>query len=196
MKICKTMVLLLLVCACSQNKPVVQSNPEIPPIYVSKTASSISIRNDTVYENNEKYSGYLLQFQSNKVDTLSIAGYYQGLQSGLAKKWYSKNSVMEERQYLAGEKNGKQIAFWENGNKKFEFEAVKDMYQGVLKEWNQEGNLVHLANYKEGQEEGTQKLWYDNGKVRANYVIKNGKRYGLLGTKNCRNVSDSIFIVR
>jgi antitoxin component YwqK of YwqJK toxin-antitoxin module len=59
-----------------------------------------------------------------------------------------------------------------------------------------DGKLIHLANYKNGQEEGTQKLWYDNGKIRANYVIKNGKRYGLLGTKNCINVSDSIFIVK
>ena len=59
-----------------------------------------------------------------------------------------------------------------------------------------EGKLFHLATYKNGQEEGTQKMWYDNDKIRANYYIIDGKRYGLLGTKNCKNVSDSIFIVR
>jgi antitoxin component YwqK of YwqJK toxin-antitoxin module len=53
-----------------------------------------------------------------------------------------------------------------------------------------------LAHFKDGQEEGSQKLWYDNGKIRANYVIIKGKRYGLLGTKNCKNVSDSIFVVK
>ena len=29
---------------------------------------------------------------------------------------------------------------------------------------------------------------------KSNYFIKNDRRYGLLGTKNCENVSDSIFI--
>ena len=54
------------------------------------------------------------------------------------------------------------------------------------------GNLFHLAHYKNGQEEGVQKLWYENGKIRANYIILNGKRFGLLGTKNCLNVKDSL----
>jgi antitoxin component YwqK of YwqJK toxin-antitoxin module len=48
-------------------------------------------------------------------------------------------------------------------------------------------------NYQKGHEEGEQKWWYDNGKIKANYIIKDGRRYGLLGTKNCINVSDSIF---
>ncbi|MGB4742170.1 MAG: toxin-antitoxin system YwqK family antitoxin, partial [Flavobacteriaceae bacterium] len=98
--------------------------------------------------------------------------------------------------YKNGQKNGKQVAYFDNGNKKFEFIAVNDIYEGELKEWNIRGDLIHLATYKNGQEEGTQKMWYDNGKIRANYVMKNGKRYGLLGTKNCTNVSDSIFRIK
>ena len=79
-------------------------------------------------------------------------------------------------------------------NKKFEFVANDDTYEGEMKQWNVDEQLIHLANFKNGQEEGSQKLWYDNGKIRANYVIIKGKRYGLLGTKNCRNVSDSIIV--
>ena len=97
---------------------------------------------------------------------------------------------------LSNLKNGKQIAYWENNKKKFEFTAKDDAYEGELKEWAFNGTLTHLAHYVNGQEEGSQKLWYDNGKIRANYVIKNGKRFGLLGTKNCKNVSDSIFVVQ
>jgi antitoxin component YwqK of YwqJK toxin-antitoxin module len=93
-------------------------------------------------------------------------------------------------------KNGKQIAYWDNGKKRFQFEAVNDTYEGALKEWDYNGNLFHLAHYKNGQEEGVQKLWNENGKIRANYIILNGKRFGLLGTKNCKNVSDSIIVVK
>ncbi len=111
-------------------------------------------------------------------------------------KYYNNKQLMEYREFRNGMKNGKQIAYWDNGKKRFQFKAVNDTYEGVLKEWDYNGNLFHLAHYKNGQEEGVQKLWYENGKIRANYIILNGKRFGLLGTKNCKNVSDSIIVVK
>ena len=113
----------------------------------------------------------------------------------VSKKYYPNKQLMEYREFRNDMKNGKQLAYWDNGHKRFEFVAVNDTYEGELKEWDYNGNLFHLAHYKNGQEEGVQKLWYDNGKIRANYVIIKGRRYGLLGTKNCKNVSDSIFVV-
>ncbi|MDB5223241.1 MAG: hypothetical protein JWN83_1908 [Chitinophagaceae bacterium] len=186
---------LLLICSCSQNRSrqTVFSN-QVIKTYVLKSASTI--KNDTVFMSGKKYSGFLFQLHSDNTDTAFLEGYYNGLQSGVTKKWYAGKKLMEERYYYDGKKNGKQIAFWENGNKRFEFIANNDTYEGEMKEWNVDGRLIHVANFKNGQEEGTQKLWYDNGKIRANYVIIKGKRYGLLGTKNCRNVSDSIFIVK
>ena len=112
------------------------------------------------------------------------------------KKWYPNKKLMEERTYRNGMKNGAQTAFWDNGNKRFEFVAVDDRCEGELREWDYQGKLFHLAHFKNGQEEGEQKLWYENGKIRANYIIISGRRYGLLGTKNCKNVSDSIFVVQ
>lgn len=190
--------LFLLVCSCSQNKSksVVFSYPFIPKIYTPKSSSNISSKNDTIFFNKEKYSGYLYELNPVNTDTILIEAYFDGLQNGISKKWYNTKKMMERRYYRNGKKNGKQIAFWENGFKKFEFTAKDDAYEGEMKEWNIDGKLIHLANYQNGQENGTQKLWYDNGKIRANYVIIDGKRYGLLGTKNCRNVSDSIFIVK
>ena len=73
----------------------------------------------------------------------------------------------------------------------YQFES--DEYQGTCKEWNEKGLLVKQMNYHQGHELGSQKWWYDNGKIKANYIIQNGRRFGLLGTKNCINVTDSIF---
>jgi antitoxin component YwqK of YwqJK toxin-antitoxin module len=112
------------------------------------------------------------------------------------KKFYPNKQLMEIREFKNDMKNGKQLAFWDNGNKRFEYTAKNDMNEGALMEWDYNGKLFHLAHYKNGQEEGVQKLWYENGKIRANYIIVNGRRYGLLGTKNCKNVSDSIFIIK
>ena len=114
----------------------------------------------------------------------------------ITKKYFPNKQLMEYREFVNEMKNGKQVAYWDNGNKRFEFVAKDDAYEGELKEWDYNGKLFHLAHYKNGQEEGVQKLWYENGKIRANYVIINGRRFGLLGTKNCKNVSDSIFVVK
>lgn len=182
-------ILILLACYCSKNEPIV------PKIYHLKSSKEITILNDVVYLNKHKYSGFLYELYPNK-DTISSESFINGKLSGICKKWYPNNQLMEKRFYFNGRKNGKQIAYWKNGNQRFEFYAKNDAYEGELREWSFDKKLTHLAHFKDGQEEGSQKLWYNNGKIRANYVIRNGKRYGLLGTKNCKNVSDSIFVVK
>lgn len=112
------------------------------------------------------------------------------------KKYYPNQQLMEYREYRNGMKNGIQISYWDNGNKRFEYIAKNDAYEGELREWDYNGKLFHLGHYMNGQEEGVQKLWYENGKIRSNYVIHDGRRFGLLGTKNCKNVSDSIFLTK
>ncbi|MEZ4902552.1 MAG: toxin-antitoxin system YwqK family antitoxin [Spirosomataceae bacterium] len=185
-------ILLVLAEACSQQEA---DTPLTPAMYVAKNSKEVEWIQDTLYVNHQKYSGFVYEFAENQKDTLLIEGFVGGLLNGVAKKYYPNGQLMEYRHYKAGEKHGKQVAFWENGKKRFEFVAVNGVYEGQFKEYSVEGKLFHLATYKNGQE-GPQKMWYDNGKIRANYVIRNGKRYGLLGTKNCKNVSDSIFVVR
>lgn len=181
--------LVLLACHCTK------IDPQVPKTFIDKSANELSFLNDVVYLNKDKYSGFLYQLYPNK-DTFSLEGFLDGKLSGISKKWYPNRQLMERRSYVDGKKHGEQIAYWENGNKRFEFTAENDEYEGQLKEWTMAGKLSHLANFKKGHEEGTQKMWYDNGKIKANYVIVKGKRYGLLGTKNCVNVSDSIFMVK
>lgn len=178
-------------CSCKNKIDEAVVYQSIPASFVLK-AVTIS-KNNLLYVEDKIYSGYVYKLHPETADTLLIESYYNGLKEGVSKKWYADHELMEMRHYSSGKKNGKQIAFWNNGNKRFEYIAKNDAYEGELKEWNNDGLLFHLAHYVNGQEEGAQKLWYDNGKIRANYVIINGKRYGLLGTKNCVNVSDSIF---
>ncbi|PDS21652.1 toxin-antitoxin system YwqK family antitoxin [Flavobacterium branchiophilum] len=172
-----------------------KKEPKVPHIFQLKSAKMVHFVNDVAFVNQQKFSGYLYDLYPNK-DTVSVEGFINGKLWGRCRKWYPNQQLMEERFYYQGRKNGTQTAYWDNGNKRFEFVAKDDAYQGELKEWSFDGKLSHVGHFKEGQEEGSQKMWYDTGKIRANYVIKNGKRYGLLGTKNCKNVSDSIFVVK
>jgi antitoxin component YwqK of YwqJK toxin-antitoxin module len=190
--------MLMLVFSCSKSDSK-EDDFKITPIlqtYTLKTSPSISVLNGIIFLADKKYDGFLYELYPNSKDTVSIEGFSNGFLHGMFKKWYPNGQLAEERTYSLGEKNGEQISYWQNGHKRFEFTAQKDISEGEMREWNSDGRLIHLANYTNGQEEGAQKLWYDNGKIRANYVIKDGKRYGLLGTKNCINVSDSIFVVK
>ncbi len=188
-------MLMLLFSSCAKQDPVATSvfnYQEIPSTYIKQSDSSLQYINNEVYVNGKKYSGFVYLLNSNNQDTLLLEGYFEGKQEGVQKKWYLNKQIFEIRFYKEGWKHGPQVSFFENGQKRFEFVAVKDAYEGELKEWNRNGQLIHFGTYVQGQEEGKQQLWYDNGKIRANYVIKNGKRYGLLGTKNCKNVSDTV----
>ena len=108
------------------------------------------------------------------------------------KKYFPSGKIMEIRHVQNGVRQGLQTAFWENGHKRFENTAVNDAYEGELKEWAENGQLFHLSHYKNGQEDGVQKMWHINGKIRSNFVIIQGRRYGLLGTKNCINVNEKL----
>lgn len=108
------------------------------------------------------------------------------------KKYFPSGKIREIRHLKNGVRQGLQTAYWENSRKRFEYIAVNDAYEGELKEWTENGQLFHLAHYKKGQEEGIQKMWHANGKIRSNFIIIKGRRYGLLGTKNCKNLNEKL----
>ena len=101
---------------------------------------------------------------------------------------------MEQRYYVQGVKTGTLKRYWSNGKIQAIYFFANGEYQGTCREWNPEGKLVREMNYERGHESGSQKQWYDDGSIRSNYIIRNDRRYGLLGTKNCINVSDSVGI--
>lgn len=191
-KICLVPVVFLL--ACSTN---VQPGKEryianiIPENYLLLSSTEIAWKQDTIYCKGIKFSGYGYTLYPNS-DTLSLQGYWQGLQEGLTKKWYPNRQLAEYRMYVSGKKEGVHKAWWPNGAMKFLFTVSNDAYTGDLQEWNIERVLVKWFHYKDGQELGSQRLWWDDGSVRANYVIRNGKKYGLIGVKLCSNPYDSI----
>ena len=191
-------ILLFSLFSCTENRGTVIKSTSIiiPAIYKSSTTEGLLFHQDTLWLNNEPYSGYIFELVPNKTDTLFFAGYKKGLLEGEFRKWFPNKQLWEKRMYVEGKKNGLQQSYWENGIKRFEFIAKDDAYEGEMKEWAQDGLLVHLSNYVNGQEDGTQQSWYSNGKIKSNYFIIKGKRYGLLGTKNCKNVSDSIFNIK
>jgi antitoxin component YwqK of YwqJK toxin-antitoxin module len=154
---------------------------------------SVTTQGGITYVNTKKYSGLLYRLYPNSTDTIELRNYKEGREHGYWKQFYTGKILKELRFFDDGRKEGPYEGWWENGNRKFDYVFRNDEYEGTCREWSADKRLTREMNYHLGHEEGSQKVWYDNGKIRSNYIITDGRRYGLLGTKNCSNVSDSIF---
>ncbi len=181
--------------SCKPHKDVVESAPKIaktvPWQFLKFSDRHLSKHQDTLYYEDKFYSGYLYDLYENN-DTSILKSYFNGVEEGFQKKWYPKGQLEELRFYINGKKEEIQQGWWPNGNLRFYFTAYNDEYSGEFKEWMENGLLVKCFHYKNGYEEGSQKLWWANGKIRANYVIKAGRKFGLLGYRICENPYDSI----
>jgi antitoxin component YwqK of YwqJK toxin-antitoxin module len=160
---------------------------------INAEAPGIKALNGIVYYNEQLFNGTLFALFPNSNDTAAIMNFHNGREDGVWKKKYANNALEEKREFKNGKKTGEYIAWWPNGNKKLRYEFKEGEYEGTCYEWNEQGQMTKEANYKAGYEDGLQKIFYNNGKIHSNFVVVNGRRYGLLGTKNCINVSDSIF---
>lgn len=149
----------------------------------------ISFENTGVLYQGKPFSGKLYTLDPQTQDTLKIESYLKGNRHGKWVQYFPEHVLKEFRSFVQGKKIGAFVQYFPTGKKQQEYHFQNDEYQGLAREWNERGVLIREMHYEAGQEEGSQKLFYDDGQVRANYVMKNGRRFGLLGTKNCVNVS-------
>ena len=170
------------------NRPVSESERMIN----SKTGK-LEMQNGLMYESGSLYSGAIYTLYAGTKDTAEVTGFISGKEHGTWKKFFPNGKLKAIREYGNGKKIGEYIAWWDNGNRMVDYLFANDEYNGTCKEWNRDGIMIKEMNYKKGYEDGMQRSWFDNGKIRANYKMIEGRRYGLLGTKNCVNASDSIF---
>jgi antitoxin component YwqK of YwqJK toxin-antitoxin module len=186
-------ILFLLSCQSKNNRSEneVRIAKMVPGNYVNASDTLLNSHQDTIYYGNVFFTGYRYELYPDG-DTAVLESFFNGVEEGVQRKWYPGNLLAEERFYINGKKEGTHHGWWPNGNPKFEFAAVNNEYKGEFKEWYVSGLLGKQFHYRNGQEEGSQRLWWDNGTVRANYVIKHGKKYGLIGLKACINPYDSV----
>ena len=166
-------------------------NNAVPNVVINSKDSFLQMHQDTVFFQEKKFSGTIFNLYPNG-DTSMTAHYFNGLEHGILKKWYPNKQLAESRSFQAGKKEGKHIGFWEDGKPKFEFYFTKGEHDGIANEWYSNGQAYKAFHYTMGYETGSQKMWWENGVIRANYVVKQGRRYGLIGLKLCMTPQDSL----
>lgn len=170
-----------------------ESPEEKNMIYYNLNTIRLEENNGLVFHDGKHFSGMIYSFYQGTKDTAEIIGFKDGKEHGEWKQFFPNGKLASQRFFNKGVKVKTLKEWWDNGNMKVSGSFLKGENNGEYKEWNREGRLVKEMHYKMGYEEGSQRQFYDNGKIRSNYIVSHGKRYGLLGTKNCVNVTDSIF---
>ncbi len=188
------MAVLIVSCQPAGKRPVAETKiaKVIPAVYIPAADTGFATHQDTLYYRGHFFTGYRYRLYENG-DSAALQGYFNGMEEGWQRKWYPGGQIAEERFYINGKKEGLHRGWWPDGKPKFLFTAAGDEYEGEFREWYASGLLGKAFHYHGGYEEGSQKLWWDNGTIRANYVIRNGKKYGLIGLKTCVNPYDSVY---
>ncbi len=161
----------------------------VPDITTDAAADGFEQKGARLLLNDAPYSGFTSSYFGNG-RLKSKTGYFQGLKEGISILYYEDGSIREERYYLKNNKHGNHLGYWPDGAAKFSYHFQNGFLEGEAREWYQSGQPYRFFTYQKGKESGSQKMWESDGKIRANYVVKNNHRYGLIGLKNCKSVSD------
>jgi antitoxin component YwqK of YwqJK toxin-antitoxin module len=98
---------------------------------------------------------------------------------------YENGRLKREASYRGDKLDGVVRGWYDNGAPKFELHYRRGVSEGEQREWYPTGQLYTLFTHHTGHEAGQQRMWNSDGSIRSNYVIKDGKRFGLLGAMGC-----------
>ena len=179
-RLCFSCVILLV--SCTETETLVS--------VFHKNEIKLKTKHGVTYRSGNPFSGRVINLKG--LDTVSVSEYLNGKEHGIWKSFYPNRQLKTKRSFKNGRKTDQFLAWWSNGNKKFVFQFEQNEHHGTCLKWFETGEKLSEMNYSFGHEKGLQQLWYANGKLKSNYIIKNKRRFGLLGTKNCVNVKGVI----
>ena len=158
----------------------------IPSIVVESIDTSLHFINGYLYRGNQLYAGEIIE-RDEKGSTIRRTSYLSGREEGWMYSYFREGNLSEKRFYHKGEKDSVHVGWWPNGNHRFEYHFVSGLYHGDYKEWYANGERYKHIHYTGGKEDWA-KGWRENGKVYMNFIVKNGRRYGLENTNLCYTV--------
>lgn len=156
---------------------------------VNKDHVDLKLANGVLLYKNRPFEGLLVDTYDDTSLKMELQ-YWDGRKHGYEKRWYPEGQLAQSRLYAHGLKIGNHQGWWEDGSKKFQYHFNDHgQYHGGRKEWYRNGQLFLEFHYVHGKESGKQKMWTERGEIRANYEVRHGERFGLIGLKKCYTVN-------
>lgn len=175
----------MLFVSCSDNNSIIKFGGKfiIPPLSIESTDSLLHFNDGFWYYKNHLFSGNIIEWFGSR-NIHQNTSYYEGKEEGVQLTYFDENKLSEIRFYHRGEKDSIHSGWWANGNKRFEYHFKDGVYEGDFKEWYEHGEPLKIIHYIHGVDDYG-KGWRQNGKLYMNFVMKNGRRYGLNNINLC-----------
>jgi len=96
----------------------------------------------------------------------------------MVRRYRDDDSLEWEEDYHQGQRHGKSIRCYKNGQKAWETDYVNDLRHGKHVEWYPNGRKRFELNYIQGQKHNKSMGWCDNGKLRREVYWVNNQPHG------------------
>ncbi|TGL65780.1 toxin-antitoxin system YwqK family antitoxin [Leptospira sarikeiensis] len=156
------------------------------PIRIASDDPFVSRNGRVVFYKGEKFHG-LLESKFEELEIIRITSYKNGLPDGAEKEIHSNGKVLAEREFSEGKKVGTHLGWFVDGKKRFHNEYLDGQFHGSQWEWRNSGSLYSYSKFDHGKVIG-KKMWRENGQIYMNFVIHQGRAYGMTGGKLCSQV--------
>lgn len=156
------------------------------PATVEATAVTAEPRSGRLLWHGQAFSGDVIDHSDPRY--VQRTSYRNGLRHGLAQAWYGDGSLAYQRRFADGLRQGEHVGFWPGGWPQFRFRYIDDLFEGEQASYYKNGMPLELRHYRAGQEVGRQQIWAASGELSSNYIVKEGRRYGLVGSVDCVTV--------
>lgn len=178
--------LLLILTACNAHREELNFPP--PSITLEAADTSLHFINGSWFRKNSLFTGTLNdRYPNNSIYHRTV--YVEGKEEGWMYGYFPEGTLLEKRYYHQGQKDSVHTGWWPNGKLRFEYHFTAGMYNGDFKEWYADGAKYKLIHYSNGKEVWG-KGWRQNGKIYMNFMVKNGRRYGLENSNLCYTVKN------
>ena len=97
-----------------------------------------------------------------------------GPYSGLVNSKWPNNNKKYQCTYTDGLKNGPELAWHENGERKMAKQFKAGVQEGQTQEWWNNGQMKSITTYMDGKAHGEAKGWHDNGKLARIIIFEKG----------------------
>lgn len=185
-------ILFLAIWACNQPKQTVTAI-EPQPITIHSTTllntdNSLQLINGFYTYKGQLFSGYIqTNFPSGIIQLLQTI--YKGKSEGCTKEFFESGHKLSTRYYSAGEKDNMHTGWWDNGNIRFVYHFKKGNYHGSFEEFYYSGKPLKKIFYTNGTD-SCGWGWRENGKLFMNYIMKDGRRFGLMNAQLCYSLKN------
>lgn len=105
---------------------------------------------------------------------------------------YPDGRVHRAAEWRGSKLDGTTRGWYDDGAKMFDYRYRDGVAEGEQRQWYESGQPLTLFHDRAGHELGEQRMWNADGSVRSSYVVRDGRRYGLIGAMGCTGRDSTI----